>query len=77
MDLFLDVMIDGGRSVSEKDEHQLAVLSPELQAFARSARDEVRGLIDRRDALFDAKSEYFVIPAAAAGLPAPTDPIAL
>ena len=77
VDLFLDVMIDGGRSVSEKDEHQLAVLSPELQAFARSARDEVRALIASRDALFDAGSAYYAISVEAAGLPAPTDAIAL
>ena len=77
VDLYLDVMIDGGRSVSEKDEHQLAVLPPELQAFARSARDEVRALIAARDALFDAASDYYRVPAEAASLPAPTAPIAL
>jgi len=77
VDLFLDVMIDGGRSVSEKDEHQLAVLSPQLQALARSARDQVRGLIADRDALFDASSDYYAIPAAAVNLPPPTDPIAI
>ncbi|HUQ41819.1 MAG TPA: DUF402 domain-containing protein [Candidatus Limnocylindrales bacterium] len=77
VDLFLDVMIDSSRSVSEKDEHQLAALSPELQAFARSARDLVRGLIAARDALFDADSSYYAIPADATGLPAPTEPIAL
>ena len=77
VDLFLDVMIDGGRGVSEKDEHQLAVLSPELQSFARSARDEVRDLILRRDQLFDAASHYYAIPEAAARLPPPTEPIAL
>ena len=77
VDLFLDVMIDGGRTVSEKDEHQLAVLPHELQAFARSARDEVRALITARDALFDAGSSYYAIPEEAATLPAPTEPIAL
>jgi hypothetical protein len=77
VDLFLDVMIDGGRIVSEKDEHQLSVLPPELQAFARTARDEVRGLIASRDALFDAGSSYYRVPADAVMLPAPTEPIAL
>ena len=77
VDLFLDVMTDGGRTVSEKDEHQLAVLPPELQAFARSARDDVRALIASRDALFDAGSDYYMIPADAGSLPAPTEPIAL
>ena len=77
VDLFLDVLIDGGRIVSEKDEHQLAVLPPELQAFARSARDEVRGLIAASDALFDATSDYYAIPVAAASLPPPADAIAL
>jgi Protein of unknown function (DUF402) len=77
VDLFLDVMIDGGRGVSEKDEHQLAVLSPELQAFARSARDQVRGLIEARDGLFDAASDYYAIPAGATSLHPPTAPIAL
>lgn len=77
VDLFLDVMIDGGRSVSEKDEHQLAVLPLELQTFARSARDEVRALIAARDALFDAASDYYAIPADAATLPAPTDALAI
>lgn len=77
VDLFLDVMIDGGGLVSEKDEHQLAVLPPELRAFARAGRDEVRALIAARDALFDAASSYYAIPAQAAMLPAPTEPIAL
>ena len=77
VDLFLDVMVDPGGVVTEKDEHQLAVLGPELQAFARSARDEVRGLIARADALFDATSAYYAVPAGARALPAPTEPIAL
>ena len=77
VDLFLDVMVDPTGEVSEKDEHQLAVLSPELQMFARRARDEVRGLIAGRDPLFNAGSGYYVVPADAASQPASTDPIAL
>ena len=38
VDLFLDVMIDPDRAVSEKDEHQLVALPRDLQAFARRAR---------------------------------------
>jgi len=77
VDLFLDVMVDPSGQVSEKDEHQLAVLSPDLQTFARSARDEVRGLLARGDALFNALSEHYAVPADAAALPAPAEPIAL
>src|SRR4051812_29856026 len=36
-DLYLDVMIDASRVVSEKDEHQLSLLPPALARFARAA----------------------------------------
>lgn len=68
VDLFLDVLIDADRVVSEKDEHQLAVLPRELADFARRARDEVRMRIDAGDPLFDATSEFFAIPDAARAL---------
>jgi hypothetical protein len=77
VDLFLDVMVDPSGVVTEKDEHQLALLSPDLQRFARSARDEVRGLIARGDQLFHAASAYYAVPADARAMPAPTEPIAL
>lgn len=68
VDLFLDVLIDADRVVSEKDEYQLAVLPPDLADFARRARDEVRMRIDAGDPLFDPTSEFFAIPDAARDL---------
>jgi hypothetical protein len=68
-DLFLDVMIDAQRVVTEKDEHQLAVLTPALQQVARAARDDVRGRIGAGDPLFDAASDYYVVPGDALALP--------
>jgi hypothetical protein len=68
LDLYLDVMIDAARAVSEKDEEHLHRLEgPERTAVLR-ARDEVRARIARADPLFDAGSEYFVLPPEAAGL---------
>ena len=69
-DLFLDVMIDPQRVVTEKDEHQLAVLTPALQQFARAARDDVRGRIKSGDLLFDATSDHYRVPPDALALPA-------
>lgn len=69
-DLFLDVMINPEGVVTEKDEHQLAVLDVREQGFARAARDEVRRRIAAGDALFDPLGRYLRIPADAADLPA-------
>jgi len=69
VDLFLDVMVDAAGSVSEKDEHQLAILPPDLRSFALSARDEVRGLIAAHDRLFDPRSAYYAVPGDATALP--------
>jgi hypothetical protein len=69
VDLFLDVMIDAAGVVTEKDEYQLAVLPAGTQAFARSARDQIRRLIDRRDVLFDPRSAYYAVPDDARPLP--------
>jgi hypothetical protein len=76
-DLFLDVLIDAGRVVTEKDEHQLAALSPALQSFARAARDEVRKRIRSGDPLFDAGSAYYETPADVLPLPAAVGPLGL
>lgn len=62
VDLFLDVLISPDREVSEKDEHQLAVLPRSLQSFARTARDDVRALIASGDPLFDPRSAFFAVP---------------
>jgi hypothetical protein len=68
LDLYLDVMIDASRAVSEKDEHQLAALDPSERAGVLRARDDVRARIARGDPLFDATSEYFALPPDAARL---------
>ena len=77
VDLYLDVMIDPAGTVSEKDEHQLAVLTGDLQNFARSARDLVRVLIADRDPLFDARSAYYAVPEDARGLPPATESLVM
>ncbi|HEY6399407.1 MAG TPA: DUF402 domain-containing protein [Solirubrobacteraceae bacterium] len=69
-DLFLDVMIDPQQVVTEKDEHQLRVLTPALQQLARTSRDDVRRRIDTRDPLFDPASAYYAVPREALALPA-------
>jgi len=68
LDLYLDVMIDAAGSVSEKDEHQLAALGPSERSGVLRARDDVRARIARGDPLFDATSEYFLLPSDALGL---------
>jgi len=68
LDLYLDVMIDASRAVSEKDEHQVAGLDPSERAGVLRARDDVRARIARGDPLFDAGSDYFALPPEAAGL---------
>lgn len=68
VDLFLDVLIEPPGRVREKDEHQLIALPASLRAFARSARDEVRRLIDVGDPLFDPASPFYAIPDDAAAL---------
>jgi hypothetical protein len=73
MDLYLDVMIDAARSVSEKDEHQLGSLNEPERSFARRARDDVRARIAANDPLFDAGSPYFALPQDAATLEAVAD----
>ena len=77
VDLFLDVMIDASGVVTEKDEHQLVALAPDMQAFARASRDEIRALIAGGDGLFDPHSRYFTVPEGAAGLPPDREPLAL
>ena len=76
-DLFLDVMIDGRGTVTEKDEYQLVILVPEMQKLARSGRDEVRRLIDARDGLFDSGSAFYAVPQDALTLEAPTETLAI
>jgi len=61
-DLYLDVMIDPARSVTEKDEHQLELLDAREREFALRARDEVRTRIAVSDPLFDPASDYFALP---------------
>lgn len=73
LDLYLDVMIDAARSVSEKDEEHLHRLDAAEQAFVRRARDDVRARIAARDPLFDPGSEYFALPAEAKLLEAVPD----
>ena len=73
LDLYLDVMIDAERSVSEKDEHQLGSLDDAERSFVRRARDDVRARIAAHDALFDAGSAYFALPPGAAALEAVPD----
>ena len=76
-DLYLDVMIDASGIVTEKDEYQLIFLSERMRAFARAARDEVRGLIAAHDPLFDPRGVYLASPDDVAGLPAPTEELDL
>lgn len=72
VDLFLDVMIDPSGVVSEKDEHQLVFLPPEMRAFARYTRDRVRRLIMPRNELFEPTSAFYAIPDDALSLPPST-----
>jgi Protein of unknown function (DUF402) len=76
-DLYLDVMIDPSGVVTEKDEHQLALLSPELREFARAARDDVRARIASADPLFDARSVFYEVPRDALALPPATGALAI
>ena len=62
-------MIDASGAVSEKDEDQLYRLDAVERAAVLRARDDVRARIARGDPLFDARSEYFVLPTDAAELP--------
>ena len=68
LDLYIDVMIDPARSVTEKDEHQLELLDAPERAFALRARDLVRTRIAASDPLFDPASDYFALPDGAAAL---------
>ena len=68
LDLYIDVMIDPARSVTEKDEHQLELLDGAEHAFALRARDLVRVGIADSDPLFDPASEYFALPDGASAL---------
>lgn len=65
LDLYLDVMIDAARAVTEKDEEQLDRLHAAEQQMVRRARDDVRARIVALDPLFDAASEFFALPAGA------------
>ncbi len=69
LDLYLDVMIDASRAVSEKDEEHLHRLDQAERDRVLLARDEVRDRIANDDPMFDARSAYFVVPADAAALP--------
>ena len=62
LDLYLDVMIDAARAVSEKDEEHLRHLDGVERAAVLRARDDVRARIAQADPLFDAGSDYFVVP---------------
>ena len=73
LDLYLDVMIDAARSVSEKDEELLHLLDAAEQAFVRRARDDVRARLAALDPLFDPGSDYFALPPGAAALEALPD----
>ena len=73
LDLYLDVMIDAARSVSEKDEHQLGRLDEAERSFVRRGRDDVRARIAANDPLFDPTSRYFALPQDAAALEAVPD----
>ena len=68
LDLYLDVMIDAARVVSEKDEDHLDRLEASEREGVLRARDEVRARIARGDPLFDPASDYFALPADAARL---------
>lgn len=68
LDLYLDVMLDRARSVTEKDEEQLRWLDPDERATVRRARDDVRARIAADDPLFDPGSEYFALPPNVAAL---------
>src|SRR5260221_2879902 len=54
LDLYLDVMIDVSRAVSEKDEEHLHRLDQAERDRVLRARDEVRDRIAKGDPLFDA-----------------------
>jgi hypothetical protein len=73
LDLYLDVMIDAERSVSEKDEHQLDRLDDAERSNVRRVRDEVRARISANDPLFDPTSAYFALPPEATTLEAVPD----
>lgn len=68
LDLYLDVMIDAARAVTEKDEEHLDRLAVAERVFVRRARDDVLTRISSADPLFDPRSEYFALPAGAAAL---------
>jgi hypothetical protein len=68
LDLYLDVMVDAARSVTEKDEWQIGQLGAAEQVAVRQARDDVRARIAANDPLFDPGSEYFALPTDAAAL---------
>jgi hypothetical protein len=68
LDLYLDVMVDAARSVTEKDEWQIGQLGAAEQVAVRRARDDVRARIAANDPLFDPGSEYFALPPDAATL---------
>ena len=68
LDLYLDVMIDAARAVTEKDEEHLDRLDVAERVFVRRARDDILARISAADPLFDPRSEYFALPAGVAAL---------
>jgi len=75
LDLYLDVMIDAGGTVTEKDEHQLVGLDPEEQIAVRATRDAIRQRIADGDPLFDPAGPFYEVPADIRTLPAvPLEP---
>ena len=62
LDLYLDVMIDAGGTVTEKDEHQLVALAPPEQVAVRATRDAIRARITAGDPLFDATGPFYAVP---------------
>ena len=69
LDLYLDVMIDGGGTVTEKDEHQLVALDPAERIAVRQTRDAIRERIATRDPLFDPSGPFYEVPADIRALP--------
>ncbi|GAC1496314.1 MAG: hypothetical protein NVS1B1_14070 [Candidatus Limnocylindrales bacterium] len=69
LDLYLDVMIDAGGAVTEKDEHQLVALDLPEQAAVRATRDAIRARITARDPLFDPTSPFYEVPDEVRALP--------
>ena len=68
LDLYLDVMIDPDRAVTEKDEEHLGRLDAKERDSVLRARDRVVARIAEGDPQFDPASEYYALPGDAAAL---------